>query len=117
MHHTQKTAKPCLLTRFIDTAIQVGNAGNEGSTMKKMLSTITRKGQVTIPAPIRKAWGIGPRDRVACKMQGDRAIVRPAPSSLLEGFGAVAPGQRPEDFGRIREEIERAIAEEASGEG
>jgi len=85
--------------------------------MKEILSTVTRKGQVTIPALIRKAWGIEPRDRVAFEVQGDQVIVRPAPSRLLDGFGAVTPRRRPEDFARIREETRRAMAEEVSQEG
>ncbi len=35
-------------------------------------------------------------------------------SSLLDGFGAVTPRQRPEDFAAIRAEFERGVAEEAS---
>jgi len=35
-----------------------------------MLSTVTSKGQVTIPKPIRDALGISPNDRVTFIQEG-----------------------------------------------
>jgi len=42
-----------------------------------MLSTITTKGQVTIPKALRVQFGIGPKDRVDFFADGDRIILRP----------------------------------------
>jgi hypothetical protein len=42
--------------------------------------------------------------------------VKSTPSRLLAGFGAVTPRQRPEDWRKIREDMEAAMAEEVSKE-
>ncbi|MGQ9555465.1 MAG: AbrB/MazE/SpoVT family DNA-binding domain-containing protein [Anaerolineae bacterium] len=85
--------------------------------MKEILSTVTRKGQVTIPVEIRSAWDLKPRDKVVFEREGERVIIKPAPSRLLAGYGAVAPKQRPEDFAAIREATEKTVAQEVVGEG
>jgi AbrB family looped-hinge helix DNA binding protein len=80
-------------------------------------TSITKKGQVTIPVEVRKALGLKPRDRVAFEVEGDVAKIRRATSRLLTGFGAVQPRQRPEDFKALREEFEQGVAEEAEARG
>jgi len=40
-------------------------------------TTITKKGQVTIPISVRKALGVKPRDRVVFLPKGKDFIVRP----------------------------------------
>ncbi|MBM3933318.1 MAG: AbrB/MazE/SpoVT family DNA-binding domain-containing protein [SAR202 cluster bacterium] len=80
--------------------------------MKEMKTRITQKGQVTIPAEIRSRLGLKPRDTVRFTMEGDIVTLAAAKSRLLEGFGAVKPHKRPEDWRKIREETERAIAED-----
>ncbi|KKU83224.1 MAG: hypothetical protein UY10_C0013G0025 [Microgenomates group bacterium GW2011_GWA2_47_8] len=42
-------------------------------------STITQKGQVTIPAPIRAILGLQPRQRVVITKDADSARIKPAP--------------------------------------
>ncbi|MHB8909012.1 MAG: AbrB/MazE/SpoVT family DNA-binding domain-containing protein [Syntrophales bacterium] len=42
-----------------------------------MLSTVTTKGQVTIPKPLRDALGIGPNDRVEFVREGERIVLQP----------------------------------------
>jgi hypothetical protein len=39
-----------------------------------------------------------------------------APSRILAGFGAVTPKQRPEDWRKVREDMEAAMAEEVVAE-
>jgi antitoxin PrlF len=79
---------------------------------KTLESRITQKGQVTVPAEIRAKLGLKPRDRVQFEVDGGTVRIRPARTRLMEGYGAVEPHARPEDFSRIREEVERAIAAE-----
>ena len=52
-------------------------------------STLTQKGQVTIPAHIRKRLGLRTGDRVAFVQQGDQVLVRPVPASVEAAFGLV----------------------------
>jgi DNA-binding response OmpR family regulator len=47
---------------------------------------------------------------------GDVAILRRAPSKLLEGFGLVPPISRPEDWRGVREDFEQGVADEVTGE-
>lgn len=80
--------------------------------MKELITTVTRKGQVTIPSEIRRALGLKPRDKVAFSLEDREARLRPATTSLLAGFGAVKPRQRPEDFRKVRRETEEWVAGE-----
>lgn len=85
--------------------------------MDQYVSTVTQKGQVTIPGHIRKALNIKPKDIVAFEMEDGEVRVRLIQSSLLAGFGSVRPRSRPEDFRKMRQEIEEEIADEVSREG
>lgn len=51
------------------------------------VSTVTRKGQVTIPARIRRQLGIEEGDRVAFIEEGDRIVVRAADNDVEAAFG------------------------------
>jgi len=46
------------------------------------ISTITQKGQVTIPKPVRDFLGVSPRDRVVFAKKGKRVILKPAPDFM-----------------------------------
>ena len=85
--------------------------------MNVLESTITSKGQVTIPAEIRARLGLKPKDRVRFEIDGDEVTIKAAHSELLAGYGAVTPRTKPEDWRLVREEVEQAIAEEAAAEG
>ena len=84
--------------------------------MSLYVSTVTQKGQITIPHHVRKALNIKPKDRVAFEVVNGQAWLRPIESSLLAGFGSVEPLSRPEDFRKLRREIEEEIAEEVMKE-
>jgi AbrB family looped-hinge helix DNA binding protein len=53
-----------------------------------MLSTVTTKGQVTIPVDIRSRFHIRPNDRVDFIVDGDRIVLMPV-RSLKDLRGAV----------------------------
>ncbi len=53
-----------------------------------MISTVTTKGQVTIPISIRKKYGLGPNDKVDFITEGDRIILIPV-NTLRDFRGAV----------------------------
>ena len=84
--------------------------------MKESLATITAKGQVTIPAEIRKALGLKPRDKIAFILDQGEVKLEPSSSRLRAGFGAVEPRKKPEDFKELRGEIEKWVAQEADQE-
>lgn len=75
-------------------------------------STVTQKGQVTIPADIREQLGIKPKDRVRFEVEDGVVLLKPIGSKILEYYASV-PMQLPENDRTLREEAEIAIAEEA----
>ncbi len=85
--------------------------------MRGKVTTLTQKGQVTIPADVRATLGLMPKDKIIFEVEGDAAKIRRAPSKVLRWFGSVTPKQRPEDFHKLREEFEQEVAKEVDGEG
>jgi len=66
-------------------------------------STVTSKGQTTIPERIRKALRIKPGDRLEYEVEGDRAIIRVHPG-LRPLKGALASNKgKGMSFAEIRE--------------
>lgn len=86
--------------------------------MKAHESTVTARGQVTIPAEVRRALGLKPRDKVVFEFEAKEkaAKLKRAPSKVQRWFGAVTPKNRPEDFKVMREEFEEEVGREAAEE-
>lgn len=57
--------------------------------MKEFISSVSPKGQITLPMEIRKQLGIKPRDKVAVSLGEDGVKVTPVSGRLAESFGAV----------------------------
>jgi len=79
--------------------------------MNELITTVTKRGQVTVPSKVRRYLGVQPRDKICFRIEdGEVKLTRMA--GTLEGaFGAVEPLRRPEDFEeRAREaKAERAV--------
>ncbi len=84
--------------------------------MQEYETTVTEKGQVTIPQELRRFLGLQPHDKVRFEVEGGVVKISRAESKLLKGFGAVKPRSRPEDFKKVREEFEKGVAEEVISE-
>ncbi len=77
-----------------------------------MQTTITSKGQVTIPKPIRDALHLSAGDRVEFLVEPDGTIkVIPVTASVTELKGIVPPPERALSL----EEMDQAIADGAGG--
>lgn len=74
--------------------------------MAGYVSTVTQKGQITIPGELRRSLGIKPKDRVSFELVDGEVRLRPVTSQLLAGYGAVKPRRKPEDFRKVRREVE-----------
>lgn len=85
--------------------------------MRALETSLTQKGQVTIPVEIRSRLGLKPKDKVVFELEGEVVKLRPAVSRVAAGYGAVTPRRQPEDWRKVREAIEEAMAEEVAGEG
>ncbi len=77
-------------------------------------STVTRKGQTTIPGEIRKALQIKPGDKLQYAVEGDHATIRVHPGTrALKGALASKKGKKM-SFGEIREAAAKAARDRAS---
>ena len=85
--------------------------------MQEFESSVSEKGQVTIPQEIRRIMGLQPRDKVRFEVEGDVVKISRASSKLIQWFGSVTPKNKPENFQKVREEFEKGIAREIASEG
>jgi AbrB family looped-hinge helix DNA binding protein len=77
-------------------------------------STVTRKGQTTIPGQIRKALQIKPGDKLQYAVEGDHATIRVHPGTRsLKGVLASKKGKKM-SVGEIREAAAKAALDRAS---
>ena len=76
---------------------------------------VTCKGQVTIPAPIRKLLGVELNEQVAFTVEEGEVKLQPAEATLEAAYGAVEPLSRPEDFERISKIANEDQAQRAAG--
>ena len=72
--------------------------------MKEIITTMTQRGQVTVPSEVRRLLGLKPRDKVAFSIEDDEVRLTPARFTLESAFGSVKPLKRREDFKRISRE-------------
>ncbi len=76
--------------------------------MKKRMK-ISKGGQISIPAPIRKRWETG---MVTLDDQGDQIVLRPAPDDPIAAAAGAFAGEGPKlDWEAIRREEREAEAE------
>lgn len=79
-----------------------------GNNIREILSTVTQRGQVTIPADVRKILGVKPRDKVAFTIEDGRVGLMPAKFTLETVLGSVKPATKTEDL--------KVISQDAKGE-
>ncbi len=82
-------------------------------------TTVTQKGQVTIPSHIRRAMKIKPKDRVVFELINGEVRIKPVKSIVEATYGSVKPLKPlkgPINFKKLRREIQEEIAEEAMNE-
>lgn len=77
-------------------------------------STVTSKGQVTIPKAVRDRMGIDEGSKLVFVDDGDRILVYKIESDLESLYGAVKHEGPPIDFKRLRDEIAVEIARDAT---
>ena len=80
-------------------------------------STMTRKGQVTIPKAIRDRLGVKEGEKVLFVMRDDEVVLRVVKGTILELRGSVRPSAHPEVFEKIRQSVRRTVARKVAGHG
>src|SRR5262245_38891567 len=81
-------------------------------TMVEFIATMTSRGQVSIPAAVRRLLGLKPRDKVAFAIEGGEVKLRPLRYTLETILGSIEPlpGTTTADF---ETQIEAAMEEAA----
>ena len=84
-----------------------------------MLSSVSPKGQVTIPAEIRRHLNVKPRDKVVFRIENGRVLIEPASASLASLYRSVPALNRQltdtEITAIATEEHARHVAQEGVG--
>ena len=80
-------------------------------------STITRKGQVTIPKDIRQALELREGERVLFVQRGDEIVIKVLRGNILDLKGSVKARRRPEDFQKVRSAAKVAVAQRVAKDG
>lgn len=82
-----------------------------------MIARVSNKGQVTLPAQMRRRLGIAPNSQVEVSVTGEEITIRPL-KRVSELAGVLSKYARPgadEDWSTIRKQAEQAVAEEVLG--
>jgi len=78
---------------------------------------ISGKGQVTLPAAIRRRLGLKADSRVDIELRGSEIVIRPMRSlSELRGVFRHCAADGPMDWEKVRTATELAVAEEVARE-
>ena len=81
------------------------------------IAHVSERGQITIPAEVRRRLGLGPGAKLEIEVQDNAIILRPIPSiSALAGIFRQHAREKPTDWETVRAETERAVAEEVAQE-
>lgn len=87
--------------------------------MAALYTIMTRKGQITVPAAIRRLWGLQEGDRLAVTLAegAHELVIRPVRSVVDATFGVVTTGPQPADLDQLRAEFEAGVGKEVAAEG
>ena len=82
-----------------------------------MIAHVSNKGQVTLSAAARRRLGIAPNSQVDVTVTDTEITIRPIKrvSELAGILNRYARPDAPEDWGVVREEMEKAVAKEVVG--
>ena len=79
-------------------------------------STLTDRWQTTIPAEVRAALGLHPRQGLLYELQGESVILRPEGESLMDLAGSLKTDQPAGTREQEREAAQRHVADRERGE-
>ena len=86
----------------------------DSKTTKEMLSSVSLKGQITIPVVIRRLLGVKPKDTVAFAIKNGQVTISPARFSLESAFGSLEPPRGVEDFEQLIRDAKEERAAKAA---
>ena len=80
-------------------------------------SSLTRKGQVTIPKRIRDHLGVRQGDKVFFLVRDNDVVLKALRGNILELKGSIKPSATPEDFEAIRRKVKKAVSSKVAKDG
>lgn len=83
---------------------------------QELFTTMTRKGQITVPADIRRALGIKVGDKIALSLREGTSIeviLRPVQSVALSTYAMAPARSEPVSLQTMREQFEDGLTEDA----
>jgi AbrB family looped-hinge helix DNA binding protein len=83
------------------------------SSMKELVTTMTQRGQITVPVEVRRLLGLKPRDKVAFTIEDGEVRLVPVEFTVASAYGSVEPLAGGDDF---EEQIREAKSERAGKE-
>ena len=85
--------------------------------MKEFLSSMSPKGQITLPREVRQRLGLKPKDKVAIYLDADRVTIAPAASTLDAIYQSVPALATPRTWEELTTLAAEEHAEHAAWEG
>lgn len=85
--------------------------------MKEFVSSVSPKGQITLPQEIRRRLGIKPKDKVAIRLDAETVTISPARASLRAGYQSIGPLPAPLTDSEMTEVAADEHAEPAARDG
>jgi antitoxin PrlF len=83
--------------------------------MKEVLATMTSKGQLTIPAEVRRQLGLKAGDRVVFHIEDHEVRLTPAKSRLAAGYQSIPALAEPKTWDEIAAIVREERAEADRG--
>ena len=80
--------------------------------MREHLTTVTRKGQITVPVEIRRALGLQKGDRVAVHLENGRVTLERRASVVARTAGIFKSGRPSLSPEQEQEEFEHGVADD-----
>ena len=80
--------------------------------VQELFSTVTTKGQVTIPQEVRRVLGVAPHDKVVFVVDGDDVRLLRGGSVVARTAGALRSTQPPLTAEELRAVAEQVIADD-----
>lgn len=78
--------------------------------MREIVTTMTQRGQITVPSEVRRLLGLKPRDKVAFTIENGVVRLVPVAFTAASAYGSVEPRGATDD---IDEQIRHAKLERA----
>ena len=86
------------------------------SELSGLVSTVTQKGQITIPLTMRRLLGVKPKDKVAFTLEEKSVKIHPV-GTVRESFQAIPALKRSHSENEIEDIVREEQTQQAASEG